>query len=241
MSFERRDFLRLGAAGFAGSLLVAESAFSQGKDDEDRKSSATAELRSGSGSLSVDLRLRSGTLELQYEEFSHGKDRALIAHGSFAPHSGSKIKIYRSYFSANGAQQVFARLGDGDHWTSLMLARTEDANVESLTVWNDDKAPGSFRIDKNKFLAGANVPGGPKPEEYILDNRGGSLDLKGSRTPPDVTAEDLEDALDNNRDYLAFRRGSRPPHQHATMVDFVCGYLVIAVPGGKFFIIAWEN
>lgn len=241
MKFERRDFFRLGAAGLAGSAFSWESAFGQDKDrDQDAKSGAIAELRGGSGTLYLELKLRSGTLKLQVEEFRSGKDHAAVARGTFARAGGARIKLYRSFFCVDDARQVFARLGDDDHWTSLLLARTDDANVESLTVWNDAKPSESFRIDKKKFLAVANTKGGPNPQDYIIDGKNGNPDLKGSRMPPDVTVEDLENALDNNRDYLAFRRGDRPPRQHASLAAFECGFLVVGVIGGVFFWIPWD-
>ena len=242
MNFERRDFLRLGTAGFAGTMLSLEPVFGQEKDadDKDGKSSAIAELRGGSGSLHLQLKLRAGTLEMQYEEFSQGKDHAMVAHGTFAPHGGSKTKVYRSYFSANNDQQVFARFGDGDDWTSIVLASTGDANVESLTVWNDRKAPESFRIDKQKFLAAAKEKGVPKPQDYIIDSEKGNPDLRGSRTPPDITVEDLEDALQRSRDFLAFRRGASPTRLHATALSFPCGYIVIVFPGGTLVWGTWD-
>ena len=242
MNFERRDFLRLGTAGFAGTMLSLEPVFGQEKDagDKDGKSSAIAELRGGSGSLHLQLKLRAGTLEMQYEEFSQGKDHAMVAHGTFAPHGGSKTKVYRSYFSANNDQQVFARFGDGDDWTSIVLASTGDANVESLTVWNDRKAPESFRIDKQKFLAAAKEKGVPKPQDYIIDSEKGNPDLRGSRTPPDITVEDLEDALQRSRDFLAFRRGAGPTRLHATALSFPCGYIVVVFPGGTLVWGTWD-
>ncbi|HYL15688.1 MAG TPA: hypothetical protein VEV41_21820 [Terriglobales bacterium] len=237
MNFERRDFLRLGTAGLT-SVLALEPAFGQRADkDRDARSNTVAELKSANGSLAVKLKLDKakppGTLEMQFDEFSIGKDTAMIAQGTFSPLSGAQMKLYRSFFSTDNARQVFARLGDDDHWTSLLLASTENPHVESLAVWNDNKDPETFRINKEKFADGA------KPQEYILDNRGGSLDLNGTRKPPDITMEDLENALDDNSDYLVFRRG-KIMHHHAVKREFPCTYIVIAVPGGGIIQVGWN-
>ncbi|HET9741744.1 MAG TPA: hypothetical protein VFQ00_03245 [Terriglobales bacterium] len=234
MNFDRRDFFRVGAAGLAGGALEIGTLFAQERKGGG-KSDTTAEFRGGTSSLALDLKLPPGTLQLQLEDFEHGRDKTLEMTGSFQSMSGTKTALYRSYFCVDDATQVFARLGDDRHWTTLVTSHTDKPQIESLTVWNDTRSPESFHIDTNKFGPGT------KPEDYILEGRGGSLDLKGSRNPPSITAEDLANAVDNNPDYLAFTRGKGLTRQHATLVEFVCRFIIIAVPGGALFSLFWQG
>lgn len=251
MNFDRRDFLRTGTAGLAGGLLGLESTFGQETPndehkDEHAKSDTVVEFRGGTGSLHLVLKLEKiktpGTLDLYLDNFDLGRDRTLVASGTFEPVGRSAVRLYRSYFCVDDANQVFARLGDDHHWTSVMLSRTDDSKIESLTVWNDTTAPASFRIDKDKFKAEvARSKGNPSPVNYVLDGQGKTLDLKGTRTPPEITVEALENALDNNPEYLAFMRGKTRMRQHAQAMQFDCFFIVMAVPGGAIYDVCWEG
>ena len=233
MNFERRNFLRIGAAGMAASLFGFESA--SGQATQTGKTSApVAELTNGSGSLHFVVKLSSGVLDMRYNEASWGNDHAFIARGTFAKNSGGTTKLYRSYFSVEDAEQVFARAGDDDHWTTVALSRSDEEdedkkknNVEFVTVWNDYKVPQSFRINKLKFFEDVRTTEGhPRPEHFIIDPDKGLPDFQGSRPRLDITLEELLNALDDNRDYLAFKRGRGLPHLHALMSRPECNILL---------------
>lgn len=282
MNFERRDFLRAGAAGLAGAMLGVESAYSQSTDKSGVVTpDSIIEFGSGTGSLHIELKFTEkakapGTLDLRLDNFRRGSfkpgfEKSLIMSGSFQPAATSQpaTKLYRSYFSVDEIQ-VFARLADDNHSTTLVFSPTNDndQNIVFLTVWNDLNPPETFRVDKNKFKnerqqyssdqKQPNPPSRvtedrekvselkgsrsrPNPQHYVLDDRGKLLDLKGSRTPPEITAEDLENALDKHPDYVAFARGKKYMRLHAAMVDFACLFIVVAVPGGELFIVDWEG
>lgn len=250
MKIERRNFFRIGAAGMTGTLVGLQSAFSQEASkptDVDKQqnpaSGTVAEFKGGTGSLHLVLSFDRGTprrtLDVQVENFNRGRDKSMIMDGTFRSKERT-AKVYRSYFCVDNANQVFARLGDEHNWTSVVLSNSEDPNIESLTIWNDAKGPQAFRIDKKRFREVANTRGGPPPSNYIVGGNASSLDLKGARTPPDVTVEELENALDNNPDYLAFVRGKTRMRLHASPIEFACFYIVKAVPGGSLFIVDWE-
>ena len=244
MNFERRDFLCFGAAGLAGAIFSAESAYGQSAHKRESESADSIEFRGGSGSLQVELKLDNprspGTLELQLDNFRRGSfksgfEKVLIMNGSFRATGGQTKRLHRSYFSIDEVQ-VFARLVDDRHSTSLMFTPTAEPNIDFLTVWNDTKPPETFRIDETKFKSREQ-----KPEDYILDDRGKSLELKGLRTPPEISAEDLENSLDNHPDYLAFVRGKKYMRVHAALRSFACAFMVLMVPGGALFIADWEG
>ena len=241
MNFKRRDFLRMGTAGVAGGLVSSELVFGQGTDKDEKKPERPAELKSGTGSLHLFLKLKAGLLDMVFDDASFGKDHALVARGTFRKSNGDTITLYRSLFSVESSQQVFACIGDDAHRTSVLLARTEDSNIESLTVWNDEEAPRSYRIDKQKFLDAARENKGlpPKPADYIVDATGGVPNLQGSRPKLEISPGELEEALENSRDYLLFRRGTRPPRQHASMLEFECGFLEIVL--SLLFGVDWDS
>ena len=244
MNFERRDFLRAGAVGLAGAMFSVESAYGQSGHKSEGEKGDSIEFRGGSGSLKVELKLDNprspGVLELQLDNFRRGSfsagfEKSLIMNGSFRPNSGQPKRLHRSYFSIDDAQ-VFARLVDDHHSTNLMFTPTADPNIYFLTVWNDTKLPETFRIDETRFRSRDQ-----KPQEYILDDRGQTLELKGLRTPPEISAEDIENILDNHPDYLAFVRGKKYRHGHAALRSFACAFMVLVVPGGALFIADWEG
>ena len=238
MSLDRRDLLRLGASGIAGAL-IGGPALGQQANERPKSAAASTEFGGGTGTLFVRLKLPeakpAGTLELRLEDFVRGHTYTLIATGTYTPDRGPAIKMYRAYFSAENEQEVYMRLADDDHWTSLAFAPTEDPQIRSLTVWNDKKTPESFRIDKGKFSPTASVT------DYVLDNRGASLDLKGNRKPVESKIEPIENAMQNNTEYLAFTRGKNLPYQHARLMGFDCPFAILTVPGGWPYVFRWND
>jgi len=173
MNIERRNLIRLGSAGLAGSIFASQWAF--GSDAT--KDSATGALGRNSGSLVLDLRFDQtsrtpGALKLQIDDFILEKCDGADICGTFAA-NGVQTKLSRSYLCVDNGKQVFARLGDNDHWTNVLVASTQDPNIESLIVWHDERSPESFLINHRKFRDGLSQ------EEYVLDNKGVSLDLEG--------------------------------------------------------------
>jgi len=130
--------------------------------------------------------------------------------------------LYRSYFCVSGAEQVYCRLVDNGHKTSLVLANTRDPDVISLTLWQEAGLPEIFGISKKQFLEAAREKGRLDPEKYVLDKRGSALKPDGLRKPPNISTEELVNAIDDDRDYLAFVRGKRLSHQHAAHAVFAC-------------------
>ncbi len=233
MNFERRGFLRATTAGLAGTIFNLEHAFSQevqpqakapaNKPSHQTGSRRPIEFVGGTGSLRLDLKLKSGTLEVDADNYSRGFDAGAFATGTFTPSGGSPARIYRSYFCVNSAKQVFCRLGDDDHWTSLVFAATDDRDIYSLALWQDDGSPEIFRLSKKAFLeAASETAGRPDPTKYILDQRGPAFKPDGNRKPPNITMEELIDALDDDRQFLAFVRGKNLAHQHAIHAVFPC-------------------
>lgn len=254
MNFERRGFLRVGVAGLAGTVLNLESALAQVQPQDQSKVQPQhkpegeqkfpgAEFRGGSGSLSLRLELSSGKLNVEIDNFNRGLDKAFIMDGSFEPANQTPDKpkvrnrLYRSYFCADDANQVFARLGDGHAWTSLLVSRTGDSNIYSLTVWDNGQLPESFSLDKSKFGSDPQ-----NPQNYIVGGKGTDLirKLTGGRKPPLITADELEDALYNVPDYLRFVRGKSLLRKHASPAEFACVFIVFAVPGGAMFVVDWD-
>ena len=235
MNFKRRDFIRMGTAGLAGSVLAYESSAAQERERHEA-SDAKAEFTGGTGSLDLNLKLKPGTFDLRLDNFNRGPEKVLVMDGTFHPTSGPKIKLHRSYFCADGGNQIFARLGDDGKWTSVLLSATENKGVQSLTVWNDLARPQSFGIDTNKIHLKA------KPGDYVVEGNSSSLDLKGARTPPPaVPPEDLANALDNNPDYLAFVRGRGLTRRHAAPAEIGCVFIVWLVPGGDLLYAFWQG
>lgn len=248
MNFERRDFLRMGAAGIAGGVFASQSGLAQNYDEQNERTGTIAEFRGGTGSLHLKLKLDKakppGTLDLQLDNFrrgadyKHGGEKSLVMRGFFQPSlpNAKPISLHRSYFSADDAQ-IFVRLGDDHHWTSLVFSPTDDPNVVFVTVWNDNSPPDTFRVNKKKF----NDERKPALRDYILDKRDKLPSLKGERNPPDISAEDLENLLDKDPDYLEFVRGKRYLYQHAAVVDFACAFTITMVPGAALFVVDWEG
>ena len=256
MNFERRNFLRIGAAGVTGTMLGLQPVLGESPNitDENQGQPPTIEFKGGTGSLHVRLNLTlsdkartPGVLDLQLDNFNHGSfnsgyEKSLIMKGKFRPTGpGAKdyhsaTQLYRSYFSENQTH-VFVRLIDDQHETTLLFRPTRESNFKSVTVWHDTNAPQTFEVDENRFVRAR----GKDPQDYIRDYKGQALDLKGQRQPPEISAEELERALDNHPDYLSFVRGKKYQNQHAAVVSFACAFTVLVVDGGALFVADWEG
>ena len=237
MNFKRRDFLRMGTAGIAGTVLAGGPALAQEKEKEKHGNPDTnAEFKGGSGSLDLTLKLKPGTFDLRLDNFSRGTEKVVIMDGTFQAPNAPKVSLHRSYFCAEGGDEIFARLGDDGQWTSLLWSPSDKKGVASLTVWNGMARPKTFGIETSKIRTKAT------PQEYVVEGNSSDLDLKGHRTPPPpVSLEDLANAVDNNPDYLEFTRGKGLTRRHAAAAEIGCVFLALLVPGGELFYAFWDG
>lgn len=216
MTFERRDFIKFGSAGFAASLANPGLPLAQAAS-----AAPSGELEGGTGSLRLEGRLKSGTLVLEAQDFVQGLDRTLIIHGTY-----NSKKFYSAMFSHHRDHTVFAVLGDEDHSTTLVLSDSEVAEIGRLIIWHDVGAAESFRIKKAEF----------SKNESIVDETSKPIDFVGKRKPPDFTTKQLESVFGNNPALLRFMRGKRAYQNASTDKEFqewIC-HLLSLLPGIPF-------
>jgi hypothetical protein len=210
MNIERRDFIKIGSAGFAfpfGTIL--EPALASG------------ELEGGTGSLHLDGRMKAGTLSLQAQDFILGTDRTLIIHSVL----GGK-KFSSAVFSHDLDRTVFAILADEGHSTSLVFSDTDAAETGSLTVLRDTAVAENYRIKKRQFLK----------NEYAVDENGKQIDFLGKIVPADFQPKELETVFGNDPELMRFMRGKRSHHRPKAdheLLEWICRFLS-ALPGWPF-------
>jgi hypothetical protein len=224
MAIERRDFIKSGFAGLSAGLLSTELARAQST-----AGSSKGKLEGGTGSVRVEGQLKSGVLKVEAQDFTEGSDRCLIMNGTLGA-----TKLYCSMFSHRSEQTVFAVLRSNDHTTSLVLSDSPDPKISHLVVWNDAEVPGTFRIDKEKYLKTL------KPQESIVDGKGDSLDLVGKRNPPPFTLSELEAVFGDNEALNEFMRGHRSRHilrAEPYLYAFACHF--VSNIGGSLTGLAW--
>ena len=212
MAIERRDFIKSGFAGLSAGLLSTELARAQGT-----AGSSKGKLEGGTGSVRVEGQLKSGVLTVEAQDFTEGSDRCLIMNGTLRG-----TKLYCSMFSYKNEQTVFAVLRSNDHTTSLLLSDSDVSKISHLVVWNDAEVPGTFRIDKEKYLETL------RPQESILDGKGSSLELVGKRDPPPFTLSELEAVFGDNEALNEFMRGHRSRHirrAEPPLYAFACDFV----------------
>jgi hypothetical protein len=223
MAIERRDFIKAGFAGLSAGLVSTELARAQSYAGRSK-----GVLEGGTGSVRVEGRLKSGVLTVEAEVFEKNGDRCLIMNGKLG-----STDLYCSMFSYKDEESVFAVLRSNDHTTSLLLSNSGDLQIANLFVWNDAQTPGTFRIDKDKFMATQ------KFKEAVLDDKGESLDLVGKRNPPQFTLNELEAVFHDNEALNEFMRGRRSHHDRAPDPSqaFSC-YFISSIPGALY-ILGW--
>jgi hypothetical protein len=235
----RRDFVKIAAAGVAAAFLPSPITIAQESSGERKPGGAVAELRGGSGSLFLEGHIAGGLLKLRVDDFiqSHGrgKDRALVAEGTFEASGANPVKLYRSYFSCNTDRQVFMRLEDGDHSSTLVFSES-DGNIEYLTAWSGVGAPQQFNIDKKKYIDTRDA------KASIVSGNADKLDEAqiGRRRPPAITAEEFENTFGKSPAFLEFNRGRKVLYQHAISSSFACAWS-LSVKGAALFVAYWEN
>ena len=224
MAIERRCFIKSGFAGLSAGLLGTELVCAHGTTG-----SSKGNLEGGTGSVRVEGQLKSGLLKVEAQDFTEGRDRCLIMNGTLGA-----IKLYCSMFSYRNEQTIFAVLRSNGHTSSVVLSDSDDPKIGNLVVWNDAEVPGTFRIDKEKYLETL------KPEESILDGKGGSLDLVGKRNPPSFTLSELEAVFSDNEALDEFMRGHRSRHilrAENKLYAFACHF--VSNIGGSLTGLAW--
>jgi hypothetical protein len=216
MRFERRDFLKIGAAGLTTGLV------NSGPQLAHASAAATGgELEGGTGSLRLEGQLKSETLVLEAQDFMQGLDRTVIVHGTY-----KSKNFYAKMFSHHRDSTVLAILGDKAHSTTLVLSDSEVAEIGRLIVWHDNAAAGSFRIKKGDFLE----------KEAIVDEGRKPIDFAGKREVPDFTQKELEAVFGNDAELLRFMRGKRSHHnpsQDQLLQEWICKFVII-LPGSPF-------
>lgn len=223
MTLERRDFIEMGTAGLAASLMTATLTRAQAPP------AARGELKGGTGSVHLEGRLKAGVLTMEARDFTEGKDRALIVEGHI-----SSVDLYCAMFSYNHDRAVFAMLRDHGHSTTLVLSDSDEPKLGRVVVWNDTAAPESFRIDKEKFMDTKDL------KTSLADGKTDVPDLVGKRQPPNFTWQELEAVFGNNPALGEFMRGKRSTHHpppsmklEAWMCDLLSGLL------GELFSLFW--
>ncbi len=216
MRFERRDFLKIGAAGLTAGLVDPGPQLAHAS-----LAATSGELESGTGSLRLEGQLRSETLVLEALDFIQGLDRTVIVHGTY-----KSKNFYAKMFSHHRDSTVLAILGDKDHSTTLLLSDSAVAEIGRLILWHDNAAADSFRIKKADFLE----------KEAIVDEGRKQIDFAGKREAPGFTQKELEAVFGNDAELLRFMRGKRSHHnpsQDQLLQEWICKVLSI-LPGSPF-------
>jgi hypothetical protein len=221
MTFERRDFLKIGTAGLAAGLVNSGLHAAQAAAPD-----VKGELEGGTGSLHLEGRLKSGLLQIEMQNFVQGLDRTVIGNGRF-----NSRKFHNAMFGYNRDRTVFVILADENHSTTLVLSDSDVPEIGRVTVWHDSGAPQSFRVKKADFVA----------SDTIVDEKGTRIDLVGKRKPLDFTARELEDVFGNDSALLRFRRGvaiAHNPSPDVKLLDWICRLLSAVI--GIILPLSWE-
>jgi len=212
MKFERRDFLRTATSGLAFGLASCGQALAQ---------NSTGELRGGSGSLSLEGRLKAGILRMELQDFIDRADRAAVVRGTLGT-----TRLYSAMFNYEKDSTIFALFHDNDHSTTIILSNLDDPQIGRLVIWNDRDTPQISSIDKAKIMAA------DEPKD-IVDVTGNIPDFVGKRKPPAFTWRELESVFGSDPALLAFMRGEKSTHhprEDKKLLDWMCRLLSM-VPG----------
>jgi hypothetical protein len=207
----RRNFLRV-VPGLAFGLTNGVVAVAQ---------TSTGELRTASGILHLEGRLKSGVLTIDAQDFMDRTDRSVIVRGRL-----DSVELYSAMFSYRKDLTVFALFQDSGHSTTVVLSDSEDAKIGRLVVWSDSDSPQIHNIDKNKIMAIDD----PKD---IVDVNGKHPDLVGNRKQAAFTWQELEKVFGSDPALAEFMRG-RKSHHHPSeenkLLEWACRFLSM-VPG----------
>src|SRR5271154_4999096 len=142
MELERRAFLKGVTRGLALGCVSSTVALGQTSGG-----TVTGELQTGSGTLHLEGRLKSGALTLDAQEFLGRADRSVIVRSRLG-----STDLYSAMFSHQHDLTVFALFHDNDHSTTVVLSDSDDAKIGRLVVWNDNQTPHIYDIDKNRLM-----------------------------------------------------------------------------------------
>jgi hypothetical protein len=220
MTFERRDFLKLGTMGMATAMATPAFAF-----DEDSPAKGKGELEGGCSSIRLEGQLKAGHIVIEARAFEDGKDRTMIMHSTL-----NNVDLYSGVFSYDLEKAVFAVFRDNGHSTTLLVSNTDDPKIGRLIVWNDSEAPGVFEVNKEKFMSSENV------KDIIRDVKGNVVDVMGKRNSPAFTWRELEAVFGDDPALNEFMRG-RKSHHKGGVIEFACR--VVSAPAGSTSSIGW--
>ena len=185
MDLERRGFLKA-TSGLALGLSTLDEAMAQPHDD------VKGELQSGSGTLHLEGKLKSGTLTLEAQDFLDRDDHSVVVHGRL-----NSTDLYSAMFSYQSDSTVFALFHDNNHSTTIVLSNTDDAKIGRFVVWHDNDIPKIHNVDKNNIMATDDL-------KNIKDLDGNEPDLVGKRKPPAFTWRELESVFGSDPALVAF-------------------------------------
>jgi hypothetical protein len=216
MTFERRDFLKLGTMGMATAMATPAFAL-----DEDSPSKGKGTLEGACASVRLEGQLKAGRMIIEARAFEDGKDRTVITHSTL-----NNIDLYSGTFSYDHEKTVFVVVRDNDHSTSVLLSNTDDPKIGRAVVWNDSDAPGVFEFNKEKLLESGNL------KDSIREGKGNALDVLGKRKPPAFTWRELEDVFGDDPALNDFTHGKRSRHHPAkTELQASFCHFAIMIPG----------
>jgi hypothetical protein len=185
------------------------------------RGAVTGELQTGSGTLHLEGRLKSGVLTLEAQDFLDRADRSVIVRGRL-----ESTDLYSAMFSYKKDLTVFALFHDNDHSTTVVLSNSDESKIGRLVVWNDNETPKILSIDKNKIM-------GTDDLKDIADLNGKFPDLVGKRKPSSFTWRELESVFGSDPALLAFMRGRKSTHyprEDDKLLEWTCRLLSM-VPG----------
>jgi hypothetical protein len=229
MELERRGFLKAVTSGLALGCTNCIEAIGQNS-----RNAVTGELLTGSGTLHLEGRLKSGKLALDAHDFLDRTSQGVVVRGKLDPPGSKSVELYSAMFNHQNDLRVFAVFQDSDHLTTAVLSNSDDRKIGRLVVWNDNETPQIHNIDKN------NVMSTEDPKD-IKDLNGKVPDLLGKRKAAVFTWRELEDVFGSDRELLAFMRGKKATHQppkEDKLLEWICKYLSM-VPGSLLSLF-WE-
>jgi hypothetical protein len=216
MELERRSFLKAVSSGLALGYTSCPGALGQIS-----KGIASGELETGSGTLHLEGKLKSGMLTLDAQDFLDRADRSVVVRGRL-----DSTALYSAMFSHQKDLTVFALFHDNNHYTTVVLSDTDDAKVGRLVVWNDNQTPQIYNIDKKGIMS-------IKDPKDIRDVDGKSPNLVGKRGPAAFTWQELESVFGSDQALLAFMWGKKSTHhpsEEDKLLEWICRFLSM-VPG----------
>jgi hypothetical protein len=229
MELERRDFLKAVTSGLA--LGCTNGIEAVGRNS---RSAITGELLTGSGTLHLKGKLKSGELALDAHDFLDRTSQGVVVRGKLDPSGSKSVDLYSAMFNHQNDLRVFAVFQDSDHLTTAVLSNSDDPKIGRLVVWNDNETPQIHNIDKNNIMNTEDVKG-------VKDLNGKVPDLLGKRKAAVFTWRELEDVFGSDQALLAFMRGKKAKHQPPEgdiLLEWVCHYLSM-VPGSLLSLF-WE-